>query len=135
VRFGATRRAACGPLGECELEHIGQRLCGGRSHVVDCERPAELACHRRECVTVEPAGRDPLGERRRVEVDVEGVAVRRDPPRQVDPDRRDLPRRRLEPDAGQPLDARCTDVERRHRPDQRLFEVAAEALHVLSVTR
>ena len=48
-----------------------------------------------------------LGERRRVEVDVERVAVRRHPAGDVDADRRDLPRRRCEPDAGQPVDARA----------------------------
>ena len=48
-RRGASRgERRCGLLGEGELEHVGQRLRGGRAHVVDRERPAELARHRRE---------------------------------------------------------------------------------------
>ena len=36
----------------------------------------------------------------------------------------------LEPDAGQPLDPRRLELERRQRPDQRLLEVAAVLPHV-----
>ena len=86
-----------------------------------------------ERVAVEPAGGDPVGERRRVEVDVQGIAVRRDPPRQVDADRRDLPRRAGQPDAGQAVDAGGGHAERGDRPDQRLLEVAAVAAHVPAV--
>ena len=43
--------------------------------------------------------------------------------------------RRLQPDAGQALDPRRLDAERRERADQRLLEVAAVALHVLAVPR
>ena len=85
--------------------------CG--PYLVDRHRPAELARDRREHRVLEPAGRDPVGERRRVEVDVERVAVRRHPARDVDADRGDLARRPLEPDAGQPLDPRRLDAERR----------------------
>src|SRR3954468_14451661 len=49
------------------------------------------------------------------------------------PDRCDLPRRPVEPDAGESLDARRLDAERRHRADDRLLEVAAELLDVLAV--
>ena len=51
-------------------------------------------------------------ERRGVEVDVERVAVRRDPPGDVHADRRDLARRRREPDAGEPLDPLRVEAER-----------------------
>ena len=88
---------------------------------------------RREGRVLEPAGRDPLRERRRVEVDVERVAVRRHPVRDVDADRRDLPRRPRQPDAGQALDSLAFDAELRQRQDQRLLEVAAVALDVLAV--
>ena len=40
---------------------------------------------------------------------------------------------RLEPDAGEPLDPRRLEPERRERPDDRLLEVAAVALHVAAV--
>ncbi len=106
------RRASAGELLEREAEHVGERLRRGGAHVVDRHGPAELACHRRELVAVEAARRDPVGERRRVEVDVQRVSVRRHPLREVDADRRDLARRRLEPDAGQPLDAGRADAER-----------------------
>jgi len=51
----------------------------------------------------------------------------------VNPDRSDLPRRRREPDAGEPVDPRALEPERAERPDQRLLEVAAVALHVPTV--
>ena len=54
--------------------------------------PLELARHRRELRVLEPARGDPLRERRGIEVDVERVPVRRHPARDVDADRRDLPR-------------------------------------------
>ena len=56
-----------------------RRGSGRTSSTVD--RPAELARDRREGGVLEPAGRDPVGERRRVEVDVQRVAVRRHPAR------------------------------------------------------
>jgi len=59
--------------------------------------------------------------------------MRRDPLRDVDPDRRDLARRSLEPDPGQPLDSRRLDADRRESSDQRLLDVAAVPLHVLAV--
>ena len=65
---------------------------GRTSSTVD--RAAELARHRRERRVLEPAGRDPVGERCRIEVDVERVAVRRHPARHVDADRGDLAGRR-----------------------------------------
>ena len=55
------------------------------------------------------------GERRRIEVDVERVAVRRHPLCDVDPDRGDLPRRRRQPDAGEPVDPLRLDAELRKR--------------------
>jgi hypothetical protein len=51
----------------------------------------------------------------------------------VDADRRDLPRRPLEPHARQPVDARRADAERGDRANERLLEIAAVALHVLPV--
>ena len=74
-------------------------------------------------------------ERRGIEVDVERVAVRRDPLRDVDADRRDLARRRRQPDAREPLDPRRLEAEGGERLDQRLLEVAAVLLHVLAVAR
>src|SRR5215210_2204142 len=106
-----------------------------RPHLVNRDRPAELACDRREGSVLEPAGRDPLRERGEIEVDVQGVPVRRHPLRDMDPDARDLARRRLDPDPGQAFDPRRVDPEWRERPDQRLLEVAAVALHVLPVPR
>ena len=69
-------------------EDLGECLCCRGADVVDrrARRPSSRR-HRRELVAVEPARRDPVGERRRVEVDVQRVAVRRDPLRQMDPDR------------------------------------------------
>ena len=83
-----------GEVFELELEHLGERRERGRPHLVDRDRAVELRRDRRERRVLEPAGRDPLRERGRVEVDVEGVAVRRDPFDDVDADARDLPRRR-----------------------------------------
>jgi hypothetical protein len=51
----------------------------------------------------------------------------------VDADRRDLPRRPLEPDAGQPLDPLPVDLEGGERADQRLLEVATVLLDVAPV--
>ena len=99
----------------------------GRAHLVDRDRTAELARDRRERRVLEPAGGDPLRERRRVEVDVERVAVRRHPARDVDADRGDLARRPRQPDAGQALDPLAVERERAERPDQRLLEVAARS--------
>src|SRR5581483_5504343 len=118
-----------------DAEDFREGTRGDRAHLVDRHVAAELARERRERVAVQPARRDPLRERRRVEVDVQRVAVRRHPLVDVDADRRDLPRRRFEPYAGEALDPRRGDTERAERPDQRLLEVAAVLLHVLPVTR
>ena len=63
--------------------------------------------------------------------------MRRHPARDVDADRRDLPRAltpaRRHPDAGQALVAHALELERGERPDERLLEVAHVALHVLAV--
>src|SRR5256714_3432031 len=120
---------------EFEVEDPGERVGGERSHLVDRHRLAELAGDRRELGVLDPARRDPLRERRRVEVDVQGVAVRRDPLRDVDPDRGDLPRRPLQPDPGEALDPGRIHPERRERADQGLLEVAAVALHIGAVPR
>ena len=66
-------------LVEREAEHLGQRVGRRLPDVVDRDRRAGLERERRERRVVEPAGGDPLGERRGIEVDVERVAVRRDP--------------------------------------------------------
>ena len=73
---------------------IAAAACGRTSSTVTA--PPGLARDRREHRVLETARRDPLRERRRIEVDVERVAVRRHPARDVDADRRDLPRRRRE---------------------------------------
>src|SRR3954447_1798878 len=117
-----------------ELE-VEDRFEGGdrvRHDLLDAHRPAELARDRGEGGVLEPAGRNPLRERRRVEVDVQCVAVRRHPLRDVDPDAGDLAGR-LHPDSGQAVDPRRCNAERRERLDQRLLELAAVALHVLTV--
>ncbi len=75
-------------------------------------------------------------ERCRVEVDIEGVAVRGHPAADVHADRGDLAparRTRSRPDAGEPLDAGRLDPEGCERLDDRLLEVAAVAAHVLAV--
>jgi len=59
--------------------------------------------------------------------------VRRDPLADVDADAGDLPRRRRQPDPGEPFDTHGLELERRQCADQRLFEVAAVLLHVLPV--
>jgi len=59
--------------------------------------------------------------------------VRRHPARDADADRGDLPWRRVEPDAGEPVDPLPLDADGGQRPDQRLLEVADVALHVASV--
>src|SRR3954462_11378581 len=51
----------------------------------------------------------------------------------MDADRCDLSRRPLQPDAGEPVDARRLEAERRDRADDRLLEVTAKLLHVLPV--
>src|SRR4029078_1418316 len=84
-----------------------------------------------------PAGSDPLRERRRIEIDVEGVAVRRHPARGMDADRRDLPRPETErgrhPDARQPLVRRRFETERPDGADDRPLEVADIAAEVSPV--
>jgi hypothetical protein len=76
-----------------------------------------------------------LRERRRVEVDVERVAVRRHPLRDVNADRGDLARRRREPNARQPFDSRRVHAESTQRHDQSFLEVAAVVLDVFAVPR
>ena len=127
------RAASAGPLLRLEPEDLRERVERRPAHLVDRDRAAELPRHRREGRVLEPAGGDPLRERRRIEVDVERVAVRRHPLRDVDPDRRDLPRRRRQPDAREPVDPLRLDAELRQRQDQRLLEVAAVPLDVLAV--
>ena len=104
-----------------------------RPDIVDGHRSAELACDRREHRVLESAGGDPIRERRRVEIDVERVAVRRDPARHVDADAGDLARWTRQPDAGQPLEACCLDADGCERPDQRVLEIPDVLLHVAAV--
>ena len=135
------RPQACAFVGrqllESEVEDLLERGHGVWADFVDCDRPPELLRDRRERRVLEAARRDPLGEGRRVEVDVQRVAVRRHPLRDVDADRRNLSRQRpaLDPDPGQAFDSRRLDPNGRERSDQRLLEVAAVALDVLAVPR
>src|SRR6266545_3333590 len=55
---------------QLEVEDLRERRRGLWAHFVDGDRTAEFACDRCECRVLEPAGRDPIGERRRIEVDV-----------------------------------------------------------------
>src|SRR5581483_10950242 len=103
--------------------------------LVDRNRPPELPRHGRELGVLDAAGSDPLRERRRVEVDVERVAVRGDPFGDVDADRGDLARGALQPDAGEAFDPRRLEPERRESPDDRLLEITAVLLDVLAVPR
>ncbi len=103
------------------------------AQLVDRDGAAELSRDRRERGVVDPAGGDPLRERRRIEVDVQRVAVRRHPLGDVDADRGDLPRRAFDPDPREALDARCLDADGADRADERLLEVPAVALDVLAV--
>ena len=89
----ARRRPRPGARSSSRSKTSASAAAAARPHLVDGDGPAELAGHRRERGVLEAAGGDPLGERRRVEVDVERVAVRRHPARDVDADRGDLPRR------------------------------------------
>src|SRR5205085_3061537 len=57
---------------QLEVEDLGERGGGVRPNLVDRHRTAELARDRRELGVLEPAGGDPVRERRRVEIDVEG---------------------------------------------------------------
>ena len=103
--------------------------------LVDGDRPSELPGHRRELGVVETTGRDPLGERRRVEVDVERKAVGRHPARHAHADRGDLPRPCVRPAASRPrqsLDRGRGEVERGERLQDRLLQVA-DVLQVLAV--
>ena len=102
------RRRPAAPRAESEdLFERGDR--GGRTSSTVTGRPARVP--RGERRVLEPAGRDPLRERRRVEVDVERVAVGRDPARDVDADRRDLARRPRQPDAGEAVDPLAGDAD------------------------
>src|SRR5712691_2995289 len=76
---------------ELQFEDLADRVAGERSHVVDGHRTAELARDRRERGVLETAGGDPVRERSGVEVDVERIPVGRNPARDVNADRRDLP--------------------------------------------
>ena len=61
---------------ELEAEDLCYRLARVRSHLVDADRPSELARDRRERRVLEAAGGDPLRERSGIEVDVQRVPVR-----------------------------------------------------------
>src|SRR5262249_29621084 len=104
-----------------------------RANVVDRDGAAGFAGDRREHRILEPACRDPFGERGRIEIDVERIAVRRHPARDVDADRGDLPRRAGEPDPGEPVDALTGELERRDRLDERFLEVPDVLLDVAAV--
>ena len=133
-RLRPEARAVLGrQLLELEPEDVLERRDGVRPHLLDGHRPVELARDGREHRVLEPAGGDPVGERRWIEVDVERVAVRRHPARDVDADRGDLARRPLEPDARQSFEPRRLDAERGERADQRLLEVPDVLLHVAAV--
>ncbi len=119
---------------ELEPEHLGQRGDGVRPYLVHGHRPSELARDGRERRVLQPARGDPVGERRRVEVDVECVAVGRDPAGDVDADRRDLPWRTRQPEPGQSLERLASQPERLDRLRQRLLEVPDVALHVAAVS-
>ena len=111
----ASRREARSSV--TRLEHVrrARRGCSVEAgHVVRLTL-RRLASELSRAIVVNAASSRPqaviqLGERRRVEVDVERVAVRRHPARDVDADRADLPRRSVEPDAGQPVDPRALDA-------------------------
>ena len=120
---------------EEQVEDLGERGCCARSDLVEGDLPAQLGRDRGERGLGQAARRDPLRERRRVQVDVERVAVRRHPLRDVHADRGDLPRirRSVDPDAGQSFDSRRLDFDGGERADQRLFEVPAVTLDVLPV--
>ena len=107
--------------------------CGRTSSTV-ISLPSSVA-NRREGRLGEAAGGDPLRERRRVQVDVERIAVRGHPLGDVHADRGDLPRvrRSVYPDAGQSFDSRRFDLHGGERADQRLLKVPAVALDVLAV--
>src|SRR5205085_251782 len=79
-----TRTSIGRQLLEREAEDLLQGGGRGGPDLVHRDRPLELAGHRREGRVLEPARRDPLSERRRIEVDVERVPMRRDPTRDVD---------------------------------------------------
>ncbi len=104
-----------------------------RPHFVDGDVATGLARDGRECGVLEAARRDPLRERRRIEADVQRVAVRRHPTGDVHADGGDLLRRRREPDAGEPVDALAFEPERRQRPDERFLEVPHVLLDVAAV--
>ena len=110
-------------------------LAAGRTSSTDT-RPAELLGHRRERVAVEAAGRDPLRERGRIEVDVQRVAVRRHPlARGGCRSRRSSAAAASSQTPVRPSMRRRLERERGERSDQRLFEVAAVLAHVLPVAR
>src|SRR6476620_9964173 len=117
---------------ERDAEDGGERRRCYRPHLVHGHRPPELARHRRERISVEPACSDPIRERRGIEIDVERVAVRRDPFREVNADRGDLPGRTLQPNPCQPLDGRSLQRERAKRLRNYLFEIPAVLLHILA---
>jgi len=63
---------------QLRFEHLSDCVARKRAHLGDGDRPAELARDRRERSVLEPAGGDPVRERCGVEVDIGGIAVRRD---------------------------------------------------------
>src|SRR4051812_20285617 len=85
-------------LFQAEVENLRERVRRGGPDFVDGYRPRQLALHGGERGALDPTGGDPLGEGRRVEVDVQRVAVRRHPLVDVDADARDLARRAVQPD-------------------------------------
>src|SRR4029079_14253318 len=80
------------------------------------------------------AGGDPLGERRRVEVDVQRVPVCRHPARDVHSDRGDLPWRPREPQSRESVDALACQAECLECFDESLLEVAAVLAHVAAMS-
>ena len=104
----------------------------GRASATATGRPSSPATDVN--VAVEAARGDPLGERGRIEVDVEGEAVRGHPARHVDADGGDLARALARyPDAGQAVDTLRVELEACEGLNRRLLEVAAVALDVLAV--
>ena len=64
---------------ERQVEDLGQCLARQGPDLVHRDGPVELAGDRREGRVFETTGGDPVGKRCGVEVDVQRVAVRRDP--------------------------------------------------------
>ncbi len=90
-RLGPEAGLVAGELFEHHVEDLREGGVGGRTHLIDGQGPAELARERGERRVFEASGGDPVGEGRRVEVDVEREPVGRHPAADVDADRGDLP--------------------------------------------